>query len=75
MYKYPVPLPHKVINFGSLATHSPKVTCTHWEENKKPEAVEFELDMPAGVEGREGSIEQGMAVSFPAQRRTHCKHI
>lgn len=27
------------------------------------------------MEGREGSIEQGMAVSFLIQRRMHCKHI
>lgn len=48
--EYPVPLPRKVTNFWSLValtTHSPKVTCTHWAENEKPEAVEFELDTPA----------------------------
>lgn len=53
--EYPVSLPPKVINFWSifaLNTHSLKVTCTHWEENKKPEAVELELDTPGWRAGR-----------------------
>lgn len=64
---------------GSSRCPAPKTMGRYSEIRRLPKTLPPKAVLPQNwthlVEGREGCIEQGMAVSFLAQRGMHCKHV